>query len=101
LVRLTWLRLFATVLLTSASVSCVGSLGFVGLIAPHVSRLLLRGGQTALLCGSGLTGALLVLAADNLGRLLFAPLQIPAGIVIAFAGGPFFLFLLWRRRDAL
>lgn len=101
LVRLTWVRLFATVLLTSASVSCVGGLGFVGLIAPHISRLVLRGGQTALLCGSGLTGALLVLAADNLGRLLFAPLQIPAGIVIAFAGGPFFLFLLWRRRDAL
>lgn len=99
--RLTWLRLFAPVLLTSASVSCVGSLGFVGLMAPHMARFLLRGGQVALLCGSGLIGALLVLLADTLGRLAFAPLQIPAGIVIALVGGPFFLTLLWRRRDAL
>ncbi|ADO48390.1 FecCD family ABC transporter permease [[Enterobacter] lignolyticus] len=95
------LRFFAPVLLTSASVSCVGSLGFVGLMAPHMARFLLRGGQVALLCGSALTGALLVLLTDTLGRLAFAPLQIPAGIVIALVGGPFFLMLLWRRRDAL
>lgn len=101
LTQLTWLRLFAPVLLTSASVSCVGSLGFVGLMAPHIARFLLRGGQVALLCGSGLVGALLVLVADNLGRLAFAPLQIPAGIIIALVGGPFFILLLWRRRDAL
>ena len=45
--------------------------------------------------------ALLVLATDTLGRLAFAPLQIPAGIVIALVGCPFFVVLLWRRRDAL
>lgn len=55
----------------------------------------------ALLCGSALIGALLVLATDTLGRLAFAPLQIPAGIVIALVGCPFFVILLWRRRDAL
>ncbi len=88
-------------LLTSASVSCVGSLGFVGLMAPHMARFVLRGGQVSLLCGSALIGALLVLATDTLGRLAFAPLQIPAGIVIALVGCPFFVILLWRRRDAL
>jgi iron complex transport system permease protein len=93
--------LFAPVLLTSASVSCVGSLGFVGLMAPHMARFLLRGGQVSLLCGSALIGALLVLFTDTLGRLAFAPLQIPAGIVIALVGCPFFILLLWRRRDAL
>lgn len=99
--QLTLLRFFAPVLLTSASVSCVGSLGFVGLMAPHMARFLLRGGQVSLLCGSALIGALLVLFTDTLGRVAFAPLQIPAGIVIALVGCPFFILLLWRRRDAL
>ena len=99
--QLTVLRFFAPVLLTSASVSCVGSLGFVGLMAPHMARFVLRGGQVSLLCGSALIGALLVLVTDTLGRLAFAPLQIPAGIVIALVGCPFFVVLLWRRRDAL
>ncbi len=84
--------------LTAACVSCVGSIGFVGLIAPHMARLLLRGGQTALLTGSAVLGALLLLA-DNVGRLAFLPLQLPAGIVISLIGGPFFLLLLWQRRD--
>ncbi|VTM56788.1 permease of ferrichrome ABC transporter [Klebsiella pneumoniae] len=54
--QLTVLRFFAPVLLTSASVSCVGSLGFVGLMAPHMARFVLRGGQVSLLCGSALIG---------------------------------------------
>ncbi|MCS3432653.1 iron ABC transporter permease [Klebsiella sp. BIGb0407] len=99
--KLALLRFMAPVFLTAASVSCVGSLGFVGLMAPHMARFWLRGGQMALLWGSALLGALLVLVTDTLGRLAFAPLQIPAGIVIALVGGPFFLLLLWRRRDRL
>ncbi|UGS40339.1 FecCD family ABC transporter permease [Pseudocitrobacter corydidari] len=101
IMRLTWLRFLAPVLLTSASVSCVGSLGFVGLMAPHMARFWLRGGQVALLSGSALIGALLVLVTDTVGRLAFAPLQIPAGIVISLFGCPFFILLLWRRRDVL
>ncbi|HDG1700589.1 TPA: iron ABC transporter permease [Kluyvera ascorbata] len=99
--RLTMLRFIAPVLLTAASVSCVGSLGFVGLMAPHMARFMLRGGQVALLTGSALIGALLVLLTDTIGRLAFAPLQIPAGIIISLIGCPFFILLLWRRRDAL
>jgi iron complex transport system permease protein len=97
--RLALLRVLAPVLLTAASVSCVGSIGFVGLIAPHMARFLLRGSQTAMLAGSAILGALLVLLADNIGRLAFLPLQLPAGIVISLIGGPFFLMLLWARRD--
>ncbi|WP_368540900.1 FecCD family ABC transporter permease [Enterobacter soli] len=97
--RLALLRVLAPVVLTAACVSCVGSIGFVGLIAPHIARALLRGGQTALLSGSAALGGLLVLVADNVGRLAFLPLQLPAGIVISLIGGPFFLLLLWQRRD--
>lgn len=97
--RLALLRVLAPVLLTSACVSSVGSIGFVGLIAPHMTRFLLRGGQTTLLIGSAAIGALLVLLADSIGRLAFLPLQLPAGIIISLIGGPFFLLLLWRRRE--
>jgi iron complex transport system permease protein len=99
--RLAFLRFAAPVLLTAASVSCVGSLGFVGLVAPHMARLIIGGNQTALLTGSALMGAALVLIADTIGRLAFAPLQIPAGIVMSVLGVPFFLLLLWQRRDQL
>jgi iron complex transport system permease protein len=95
----TLLRFLAPVMLTATSVSCVGSIGFVGLMAPHLVRLFLVGGQLTLLFGSAMVGALLVLVADSCGRLLFAPLQLPAGIIIALLGGPFFLLLLWQRRD--
>ncbi|WP_413724887.1 FecCD family ABC transporter permease [Sodalis sp. RH16] len=97
--QLTLLRFIAPVLLTATCVSCVGNIGFVGLMAPHLTRLLMRGGQTALLSGSALVGALLVLLGDSVGRLAFAPLQLPAGIIISLLGAPFFLLLLWQRRD--
>lgn len=97
--QLTLLRFIAPVVLTTTSISCVGSIGFVGLMAPHLSRMLFRGGQATLLSGSTVCGAVLVLLADTIGRLAFAPLQLPAGIVISLFGGPFFLLLLWQRRD--
>lgn len=94
-------QLLAPVILTAASVACVGSIGFVGLMAPHMTRFLLRGGQVTLIVGSALIGALFVVISDSIGRLAFLPLQLPAGIIIAMIGGPFFLLLLWRRRDHL
>jgi len=95
------LRLLASVALTAACVSAIGSLGFVGLVAPHIARLAVGRGEAMLLAGSAATGALLLLAADTVGRAAFAPLQIPAGIVLAILGGPVFLLLLWRRRNQL
>ncbi|HAZ8456184.1 TPA: iron ABC transporter permease, partial [Escherichia coli] len=98
--RLALLRVAAPIILTTVCVSCVGNIGFVGLIAPHISRFILRGGQTTLLLGSAVSGALLVILADSIGRLAFLPLQLPAGIIISLIGGPFFLLLLWQRRNS-
>lgn len=75
--RLALLRVAAPIILTAVCVSCVGNIGFVGLIAPHISRFILRGGQTTLLLGSAVSGALLVILADSIGRLAFLPLQLP------------------------
>lgn len=94
-------RLCASVLLTSACTSVVGGLGFVGLIAPHLARLCFGSSQMPLLFGSAVFGSLLVLAADTIGRTVFAPIQIPAGILRAVLGLPFFLALMWQRRDVL
>lgn len=69
--RLALLRVAAPIILTAVCVSCVGNIGFVGLIAPHISRFILRGGQTTLLLGSAVSGALLVILADSIGRLAF------------------------------
>ncbi|WP_416067928.1 FecCD family ABC transporter permease [Rhizobium sp. ZK1] len=99
--HLSILRFVAPVLLTAACVACVGSLGFVGLLAPHMARLAIRGNQTALLTGSALFGAALVLAADTIGRIAFAPLQLPAGIVLSIVGVPVLLLLLRKRRNLL
>ena len=98
--RLALLRVAAPIILTAVCVSCVGNIGFVGLIAPHISRFILRGGQTTLLLRSAVSGALLVILADSIGRLAFLPLQLPAGIIISLIGGPFFLLLLWQRRNS-
>ncbi|TRW99381.1 iron ABC transporter permease [Paracoccus sp. M683] len=99
--RLAWLRFTAPVLLTAACVSVAGGLGFVGLIAPHLARLTLGGGQAAHLAASGMIGAALVLGADSIGRLAFAPLQLPAGIILALVGAPILVVLLWARRNQL
>ncbi len=95
------IHLCAPVLMTATAVSCVGSIGFVGLIAPHTARMFIGGGQKSLLAGSLLIGATLLVVSDTVGRTAFAPLQIPAGIVLALIGVPVLLLLLWRRRDQL
>lgn len=103
-VKLRWLnaaRLAASVLLTSACASVVGGLGFVGLIAPHLARFCFGSSQMPLLFGSAIFGSLLVLAADTVGRTAFAPVQVPAGILMAILGLPFFLGLMWQKREAL
>ncbi len=85
----------------AGAVAALGTLGFVGLVAPHIGRLLVGERQGMLLVVSALSGALLVTAADTLGRTAFAPVQIPAGIVTALIGVPYFLALLWQRRHTL
>lgn len=84
--------------LAGASVSFSGLLGFVGLIVPHIMRRLLGSESLTLLFASALGGAALLTLCDLLSRLLFAPYELPVGIVLALVGGPFFIWLLLRQR---
>lgn len=86
------------VLLTAGIVSFAGVIGFVGLVAPHIARLLIGGDHRVFLPFAAVTGAVLVVVADLIGRTLFAPVIIPVGIVVAYLGVPLFLHLLIRRR---
>ena len=92
------LALGAAALLTSTAVSAVGVIGFVGLVAPHAARALVGGRHARVLPVAVLLGAALVSLADTLGRTLIAPAQIPAGLVTAMVGTPYFVWLLWRSR---
>lgn len=84
--------------LAGAAVSFSGLLGFVGLIVPHIMRKLVGEESGILLVSSALGGAFFVTVCDLLARVLFAPFEIPVGIVLAFAGAPFFLWLLFKQR---
>jgi ABC-type Fe3+-siderophore transport system permease subunit len=84
------------VALAGAAVTGAGILGFVGLLAPHLARLLVGARHGRMLPVSMLLGALLVLAADTLGRALLPPLEVPAGIFTTLVGAPYFLYLLKR-----
>ena len=84
--------------LAGAAVSFSGLLGFVGLIVPHSMRRLVGEESCPLLVSSILGGACFVTLCDLLARVLFAPFELPVGIVLAFAGVPFFLWLLFRQK---
>ncbi len=81
-----------------AAVSFCGLIGFVGLIVPHTMRRLFGEESLPLLLSCALGGACFVTLCDLLARVLFAPFELPVGIVLAFAGAPFFLWLLFRQR---
>jgi iron complex transport system permease protein len=72
--------------------------GFVGLVAPHVARALVGGLHARVLPVAALVGAVLVSLADTGGRSMLAPAQVPAGLVTALVGTPYFIYLLWRSR---
>lgn len=88
--------LLLAVLAVGASVALAGMIGFVGLLAPHLVRLLIGPGHRLLLPASALLGALLLLLADTLARTVAAPIELPVGALTALLGGPFFLWLLAR-----
>lgn len=85
------------VFLAAISVAAIGMIGFVGLIVPHMARLLVGSNYKYMLPMSMALGALVLLVADTGGRTLFAPMEIPAGILMAVVGGPYFLYLMRRR----
>jgi iron complex transport system permease protein len=87
----------AASLMIGAMVSVSGMIGFVGLMVPHVMRLIIGSDHRLLLPASFLAGGIFLSWADTLARLLLAPAELPVGIITAFLGGPFFFFLLYRE----
>ena len=85
--------------LTGCAVSTAGSIGFVGLVTPHLVRLGLGNDQRVVLAGSALLGGLLLMAADLASRVMLAPRQLPVGALTAVVGVPIFLLLLSRHRS--
>jgi iron complex transport system permease protein len=84
-------------LAVGAAVSVSGTIGFIGLVVPHLIRLLVGPDHRIVLPGSALLGAFLLLVADLLARTVAVPAEVPIGILTAVLGGPFFLWLLVRR----
>lgn len=98
--RVRILLLVAAALLAAAAVSVAGLLGFVGLIAPHIVRLLIGSDNRFLVPGAALFGAALVVGCDTIGRMVMDPSELPAGVIMSLLGPPFFLYLLRRRTHA-
>jgi iron complex transport system permease protein len=96
--RLKQTAIVLVALAAGAAVSVSGVIGFVGIVVPHLLRLLIGPGHRLLLPAAACFGALVLLVADTLARTLAAPAELPVGIVTAILGAPFFLFLLLRQR---
>ncbi|MDN5668072.1 MAG: iron ABC transporter permease [Renibacterium salmoninarum] len=92
------LTLGVSVLLAATAVSAVGVVGFVGLVAPHIARSLVGAHSAKVLPLAAVIGAVLVSVADTLGRTVIAPAQVPAGLIVALIGTPYFVYLLYRTR---
>lgn len=88
---------FLASLLTAGAVTAIGSVGFVGLVVPHLLRLALGNDQRLLLPASVLGGGVLLLAADTAARTVAAPIQLPVGVLTTLIGVPVFLYLLYRQ----
>lgn len=95
-----WLMLLA-VTLAGISVSAVGSIGFVGMLAPHIARSITGGRHRWLIPLAALLGADLMLIGDCLGRIVIAPREVPVGIMAAIIGAPYFVYLLRKERARL
>ena len=99
-VNVTFVRIFLSAVaafLAAATVAEAGMIGFVGLVVPHIARMMVGSDYKALLPVSMLLGAVILLAADTLGRTLIPGMEIPVGIVMAVTGGPFFLYMLRKK----
>ena len=97
-----WVRLIlfiVTALMTATIVSMAGSIGFVGLVVPHVMRFFFGPLHRTLLIASALAGAILMVLADIASRLLIAPQSLPVGVVTALVGVPFFAVIIYRSRN--
>jgi iron complex transport system permease protein len=88
-------------LVTGAVVSVSGMIGFIGMVVPHAVRVVLGADHRLLLPASALVGGMVLMTADTFARSVFAPSELPVGVMTALAGGPFFIYLLVWRKDRL
>lgn len=95
-----FLLLMISTALIGGSVAFAGGIGFVGLMAPHMARRLVGSSFGALLPASALIGGILVMVSDLIGRTLFSPLEVPAGVFTAGIGAPYFIYLLFKTRNS-
>lgn len=95
---LEWLVYLLASVLTATAVTMAGAVGFVGLVVPHMLRLLLGNDQRLILPACALAGGILLVLADTLARVVIAPEQLPVGVITALLGVPTFLYLLYRSR---
>ncbi|WP_240549173.1 FecCD family ABC transporter permease [Billgrantia antri] len=95
---LEWSIYLAASVLTATAVTTAGSIGFVGLVVPHMLRMVLGNDQRLILPACALAGGTLLVLADTLARTLIAPEQLPVGVITALLGVPTFLYLLYRSR---
>jgi len=97
--QLKFVVIVLTALAVGASVAVSGMIGFVGLVAPHIVRLLLGPDHRWLIPGSAILGAILIIGSDMVARSILSPAELPIGIIMSAFGGPFFLWLLIQRRS--
>ncbi|MDR4935677.1 iron ABC transporter permease [Rossellomorea marisflavi] len=98
--RQRFILLLMSTALVGGAVAFAGGIGFVGLMAPHMARRLVGSSFGALLPVAALIGGLLVMLADLIGRTLFLPLEVPAGVFTAAIGAPYFIYLLFKTRHS-
>jgi cobalamin transport system permease protein len=99
--RVKQLLFFSSSLLVGASVSLAGSIGFVGLIIPHVLRLIVGPSHRKLIPASAIGGAFFLILMDVLARTVFSPLEVPVGVFTSLCGAPFFIYLLKRKQEEM
>ena len=96
--RVTAVCMVLSALLTASIISFTGVIGFIGLVAPHITRMITGGDHRFLLPAASLGGAVLLLGADTLSRIIIPPSEIPLGIMTSLIGVPFFIYLLITRK---
>jgi iron complex transport system permease protein len=86
-------------LITATVICYTGTIGFIGLVAPHITRMIIGSDHRFLLPGTAVVGSMLLLGADSIARTIMAPQVLPVGIMTSFLGVPFFIYLFLRRRN--
>lgn len=99
--KLKKILLISSSMLTAASVSVSGTIGFVGLVVPHIIRLIVGPDHRILLPSSAIFGAIFLLIADIISRIIIPPTEIPVGIITSLFGGPFFIYLLKSKKEQI